>query len=163
MPASSLPLFPLPTAVLFPNVFLPLHIFETRYRQMVADALNGDRMIGMVLLKPGFEPEYEGQPPVYDVGCSGLITHVERLPDGRFNIVLRGLEKFRLLAEDPPMGPGSYRRGMVTPLDDSLDEDTRPCLRPSSMLWCLSTAPAGLRRTSLVSMLSCPASGGGSP
>jgi uncharacterized protein len=129
MPASSLPLFPLPTAVLFPNVFLPLHIFETRYRQMVADALNGDRMIGMVLLKPGFEAEYEGRPPVYDVGCSGLITHVERLPDGRFNIVLRGLEKFRLLAEDPPMGPGRYRRGLVTPLDDPLDDDERGMLQ----------------------------------
>ena len=82
MPAASLPLFPLPTVVLFPNVFLPLHIFEPRYREMVADALAGDRMIGMVLLKPGFAAEYEGRPPVYPIGCSGVITHVERLQDG---------------------------------------------------------------------------------
>ncbi len=51
--------------VLFPNVFLPLHIFEARYREMVAEALNGDRIIGMVLLRPGWEADYEGRPPVY--------------------------------------------------------------------------------------------------
>lgn len=123
MPSLSLPLFPLPTVVLFPNVFLPLHIFEPRYRQMVADAIAGDRMIGILLLKPGFEAEYEGQPAVYDVGCSGLITHVERLDDGRFNIVLRGLEKFRLLAEEDPQGSSvSYRRGLVSPIVDPVDE-----------------------------------------
>ncbi|MDP1570429.1 MAG: LON peptidase substrate-binding domain-containing protein [Vicinamibacterales bacterium] len=127
--ASSLPLFPLPTVVLFPNVFLPLHIFEPRYRQMVSDALNGDRMIGIVLLKPGFEAEYEGQPAVYDVGCSGLITHVERLPEQRFNIVLRGLEKFRIVAEDDPAGSSiTYRRGLVTPLGDPLPADARDTL-----------------------------------
>jgi uncharacterized protein len=130
MPAVSLPLFPLPTVVLFPNVFLPLHIFEPRYRQMVADALNGDRMIGMVLLKPGFEAEYEGQPAVYDVGCSGLITHVERLPDGRFNIVLRGLEKFRLLEEEEPAAvTGGYRRGLVSLLGDPLADEDRDALQ----------------------------------
>ena len=85
-----LPLFPLPHVVLFPNVFLPLHIFEPRYREMVADAITGDRMIGMVLLRPGWEQDYEGRPPVYPIGCSGLITHVEQLADGRYNIVLRG-------------------------------------------------------------------------
>ena len=95
-----LPLFPLPNVVLFPNVFLPLHIFEPRYREMVADALAGDRMIGMVLLRPGWEHDYEGRPPVYPIGCSGVITHVERLADGRYNIVLRGLERFRIVEED---------------------------------------------------------------
>ena len=74
-----LPLFPLPNVVLFPNVFLPLHIFEPRYREMVADALASDRMIGMVLLQPGWERDYDGRPPVYPIGCSGVITHVERL------------------------------------------------------------------------------------
>ena len=58
-----LPLFPLPNVVLFPNVFLPLHIFEPRYREMVADALESDRMIGMVLLRPGWDRDYEGRPP----------------------------------------------------------------------------------------------------
>ena len=63
---------------------------------MVADALKGDRLIGMALLRPGWERDYEGRPPVYPIGCSGVITHVERLADGRYNIVLRGLERFRI-------------------------------------------------------------------
>src|SRR5262245_26804387 len=98
----SIPIFPLPSVVLFPNVFLPLHIFEPRYRQMVNDALSGDRVIGMVLLKPGYEAEYDGKPPVYHIGCSGLITHVERLEDGRFNLILRGLGKFTIIGEEAP-------------------------------------------------------------
>jgi hypothetical protein len=108
-----LPLFPLPNVVLFPNVFLPLHIFEPRYREMVADAVASDRMIGMVLLRPGWEHDYEGRPPVYPIGCSGLITHVEKLADGRYNIVLRGLERFRIIEEDHSR---SYRRAIVEPL-----------------------------------------------
>src|SRR5438874_10875680 len=95
-----LPLFPLPNVVLFPNVFLPLHIFEPRYRDMVADALASDRLIGMVLLKPGWERDYEGRPPVYPIGCSGVMTHAARLPHGRYNILLRGVERFRILADD---------------------------------------------------------------
>src|SRR5436190_22366215 len=95
-----LPLFPLPTVVLFPNVFLPLHVFEPRYREMVADAISGDRVIGMVLLRPGWERDYEGRPPVYPIGCSGVITHSEKLADGRYNIILRGVERFRIVEED---------------------------------------------------------------
>src|SRR4249919_2047953 len=95
-----LPIFPLPNVVLFPGVFLPLHIFEPRYREMVADALAGDRVIGMVLLRPGYEHDYDGHPSVYSVGCSGVITHCERLTDGRYNLILRGLERFRILDED---------------------------------------------------------------
>lgn len=102
-----LPIFPLPNVVLFPNVFLPLHIFEPRYREMVADVLATDRMIGMVLLRPGWEHDYEGRPPVYGVGCSGVVTHAERLGDGRYNIVLRGVERFRILEEDRDR---AYRR-----------------------------------------------------
>ena len=77
-----LPLFPLPNVVLFPNVFLPLHVFEPRYREMVADALAGDRMIGVVLLRPGWQPAYEGRPAVYPIGCSGarvLVTLLNAL------------------------------------------------------------------------------------
>jgi len=110
-----LPLFPLPNVVLFPNVFLPLHIFEPRYREMVADALASDRMIGMVLLRPGWDRDYEGRPPIYPVGCSGVLTHNERLADGRYNIVLRGMERFRIVEEDHAL---SYRRAVVEPLRD---------------------------------------------
>ena len=122
-----LPLFPLPNVVLFPNVFLPLHIFEPRYRDMVADAITGDRMIGMVLLRPGWERDYEGRPPVYPVGCSGVMTHVERLADGRYNIVLRGLERFRIVCEDHAL---SYRCGSVESLPERpMDSDDRAAVR----------------------------------
>jgi uncharacterized protein len=110
-----LPLFPLPNVVLFPNVFLPLHIFEARYREMVADAIRSDRMIGMVLLRPGWERDYEGRPPVYRVGCSGVITHFEKLPDGRSNMVLRGLDRFQIVEEDHER---SYRRAVIEPLPE---------------------------------------------
>jgi Lon protease-like protein len=122
-----LPLFPLPNVVLFPNVFLPLHIFEARYRQLVADTLASDRMIGMVLLKPGWQHAYEGRPPVYPIGCSGVITHVERLEDGRYNIVLRGVERFRILEEDHGR---PYRLASVEPLaEGTLVAEDRVSLR----------------------------------
>src|SRR6476469_9463164 len=121
-----LPLFPLPNVVLFPTVFLPLHIFEPRYRDMVAAALDGDRIIGMALLRPGWEGRYEGRPPIYAVGCAGLITHAERLPDGRYNIVLRGLEKFRVVREYDDL---PYRTAHVDPIMESLSDQDREVVR----------------------------------
>jgi Lon protease-like protein len=122
-----LSIFPLPNVVLFPNVFLPLHIFEPRYREMVGDALESDRLIGMALLRPGWEHEYEGRPPVYPIGCSGVITHFERLPDGRYNLVLRGLERFRIIEEDHDR---SYRRALVESLlECRLTADDRAAVR----------------------------------
>jgi Lon protease-like protein len=122
-----LSIFPLPNVVLFPNVFLPLHIFEPRYREMVGDALESDRLIGMALLRPGWEHEYEGRPPVYPIGCSGVITHFERLADGRYNLVLRGLERFRIIEEDHDR---SYRRALVESLLESrLTADDRAAVR----------------------------------
>jgi hypothetical protein len=123
---SEIPIFPLPNVVLFPNVFLPLHIFEPRYRQMVAEALTGDRIIGMVLLRPGWEGNYEGRPPVYPIGCAGLITHAEPLPDGRYNIVLRGLEKFRILDEQPGR---EYRIARVQTLMEEINDEERASMR----------------------------------
>jgi uncharacterized protein len=122
----TIPIFPLPSVVLFPNVFLPLHIFEPRYREMVADALAGDRMIGMVLMRPGWEGQYEGRPPVYSVGCAGLITFSEQHPDGRYNIVLRGLEKFRVLDEDHSR---SYRIARVEALMEEPTAEDRAIIR----------------------------------
>jgi uncharacterized protein len=122
----TLPLFPLPNVVLFPNVCLPLHIFEPRYRQMVADALDGDRIIGMVLLRPGWEGDYEGRPPIYEVGCAGLITHAERTSDGRYNLVLKGFEKFRIQREDHER---AYRRAEIAPLLEPMNEADRAAMR----------------------------------
>jgi uncharacterized protein len=122
----TIPIFPLPSAVLFPNVFLPLHIFEPRYREMVSDALNGDRIIGMALLRPGWEPDYEGRPAVYPIGCAGLITHAERLPEGRYNIVLRGLEKFQITGED---NSRSYRLAHIESILEIATDDQREAMR----------------------------------
>ena len=105
-----LPLFPLPNVVLFPGVLLPLHIFEPRYRAMTADALEADRRVGMVLLQPGWQADYDGRPPIFPIGCRGVIVHAARLEDGRFNIVLRGLDRVRILAEDHAK---PYRRGTI--------------------------------------------------
>jgi len=122
----SIPLFPLPNVVLFPNVFLPLHIFEPRYRQMVADALQGDRIIGMVLLRPGYEANYQGRPAIYDVGCAGVITHSQPLPDGRYDIVLRGIEKFRITSEDQSR---PYRIGLIDAIAEVIPPDEAEPLR----------------------------------
>jgi uncharacterized protein len=125
----SIPIFPLPTVVLFPNVFLPLHIFEPRYRQMIAESLAGDRIIGMVLLRHGYENDYDGCPPIYATGCSGLITHSERLEDGRYNLVLQGLEKFTIHAEEAPAAGRLYRCAVITPLQESVGAGERDQLR----------------------------------
>jgi hypothetical protein len=122
----SIPLFPLPNVVLFPNVFLPLHIFEPRYRQMVADALQGDRIIGMVLLRPGYEANYQGRPAIYNVGCAGVITHSQPLPDGRYDIVLRGIEKFRITSEDQSR---PYRIGLIDAIAEVIPPDEAQPLR----------------------------------
>jgi Lon protease-like protein len=122
----TIPLFPLPNAVLFPNVFLPLHIFEARYRAMVADALKGDRIIGMVLLQPGYEANYEGRPAVYAIGCAGVVTHAEPLADGRYNIVLRGMEKFRITGEDHSQ---AYRLAHVDAIPEPVPEPDRAAIR----------------------------------
>ncbi len=125
----AIPIFPLPTVVLFPNVFLPLHIFEPRYRQMFGDALAGDRMIGMVLLQPGHEADYDGAPPIYATGCSALITHAERLDDGRYNVVLRGIEKFHITAEEEPSAGRLYRSALIMPVDETVRATERDALR----------------------------------
>jgi len=89
-----IPVFPLAGALLFPRAQLPLHIFEPRYRAMVRDALAGDRLIGMIQPRGPDEP-----PPLFDVGCIGRIAGAEALEDGRFNIVLEGVGRFRIARE----------------------------------------------------------------
>lgn len=146
----SIPIFPLPTVVLFPNVFLPLHIFEPRYRQMIAESLAGDRIIGMVLLRRGYEDDYEGSPPIYGTGCSGLITHSERLEDGRYNLVLQGLEKFTIHSEEAPSAGRLYRSAVITPLQESVGAGERDELKSQRQRLESLLAPmmsAGLERS----------------
>jgi hypothetical protein len=89
-----LSIFPLPGALLFPRMQLPLHIFEPRYRALVSDAMARDRRIGMVQPRAAGDP-----PPLFEMGCVGKIAHVEALDDGRYNIVLEGTHRFRIRAE----------------------------------------------------------------
>ena len=121
----TIPIFPLQDVMLFPHASRPLHIFEPRYRDMISDALEGDRLIGMVLLEPGYEAEYEGRPPVYPVGSAGLIVEVDELPDGGYNILLRGLTKFRITGEDQSH---SYRLADVEAIPEELTDADRVTL-----------------------------------
>ena len=105
-----LPLFPLPNVVLFPQVPLPLHIFEPRYRKMVADVLEGHRAIGMTLLRASADEDDHGRPSIYTTGCAGLIERCQPLEGGRYDLVLRGVARFRVVEE---RGGEPYRRGMV--------------------------------------------------
>lgn len=133
-----IPLFPLPNVVLFPEVPLPLHVFEPRYREMVRDALAGSRVIGMVLLKGNWEEEYHGAPEVYRIGCAGKIVDVTQLPDGKYNIVLAGLREFEIISEQrerayrqasvqwrdepgEPTLPPDLRRRLVATIEESVD------------------------------------------
>src|SRR5688572_25187391 len=95
---AEIPLFPLPETSLFPNVSRPFVIFEPRYREMIADALKGDKVIGMIRLRPGFERDYEGRPPIFGIGCAGTIEKYQLLEDGRYLIMLRGLSTFRVIS-----------------------------------------------------------------
>ena len=121
------PIFPLAGALLFPPAQLPLHIFEERYREMVRDALAGPGRIAMI------QPSGEGDhPPLFRAGCLGEIVGVEELDDGRFNIVLHGSHRFRLIAEADIGTP--YRQADVdlAAFDDS-EPDPLPLILRSSV------------------------------
>src|SRR5262249_52962225 len=105
-----IPVFPLPNVVFFPRMPLPLHIFEPRYRAMVRDAARGARLIGMALLRGDWQRDYEGRPPIFATGTVGEMVHVEELPGGRFNIVLRGLCEYPIVRE---LERAAYREAAV--------------------------------------------------
>ena len=106
-----IPIFPLPNVVLFPDTYLPLHIFEPRYRDMVADAGREGACIGMALFKQGWESRYYGNPPIFSLGCVGRMTHVERLQDGRSNLILQGLHRYTIEEE---FFDARYRKAKIT-------------------------------------------------
>ena len=94
-----LPLFPLPNLVFFPETRLPLHVFEPRYRQLVTDVVASDKRFGIVLLRPGWEADYLGAPAIHAIGTLGEIEQAVPLDDGRFNILVRGQMRFRIVGE----------------------------------------------------------------
>lgn len=91
-----LSIFPLPGALLFPGMHLPLHMFEPRYRAMISDAMARDRRIGMIQPRGG---PHDDADALYDIGCVGKIAEVEALDDGRYNLVLEGVALFRVVRE----------------------------------------------------------------
>lgn len=109
-------LFPLPNLVLFPAVSQPLHIFEPRYRELLADALADDRLMGLALLQPGWEENYYQAPAIYPVICLARIFQEEKMPDGRYNLLVQGLCRARILEEAATGKP--YRLARVQPLRD---------------------------------------------
>ena len=116
----TIPVFPLPTTVFYPGTPLPLHIFEPRYRQMTADALEGKRQIGMVLLKPGYEEEYHNKPQIYSVGCVGNIEKEIKHPDGKYNFTLIGLRRFCIISEKEDK---AYRQAEIELLEEKNEQD----------------------------------------
>jgi Lon protease-like protein len=121
----SIPIFPLEDVMLFPGMSVPLHIFESRYKAMIADALKGNRIIGMVLLRPGYEKDYERSPSVFQVGCAGVINEVEELPNGEYNIVLGALGKYRITREEASR---PYRIAHVTAIADEVADGDQSAL-----------------------------------
>src|SRR5256712_12142719 len=109
---SVIPVFPLPNVVFFPRTYLPLHIFETRYRRMARDAAASHQMIGMVLLKEGWETDYEGTPAIFPIGAGGRMGTAQALSDGRVNILLQGVSRVEIPGEP---GFESYRLGQIKP------------------------------------------------
>jgi Lon protease-like protein len=118
-----LPIFPLPDVTFFPHTFLPLHVFESRYRAMVTDALARDRRIAVVRLRPGYEARYEGKPEVFAVAGAGEIVNCERLASGRFNILVKGQWRVRIDAELP--SDTLYRMVRARRLEDAHAGDVK--------------------------------------
>jgi Lon protease-like protein len=105
-----LPIFPLPDLVFFPSTRLPLHVFEPRYRKMIGDALEADQRFGIVLLRPGWQADYQGAPAVHRCGTLGTIEQFVTLDDGRYNLLVRGDVRFRIIDE---VGRDPYRTARV--------------------------------------------------
>jgi Lon protease-like protein len=115
-PAVVLPIFPLPDVTLFPHTFLPLHVFEARYRALVTDALARDRRLAVARLEPGYERHYEGRPAVRAIAGAGEIVNWERLPTGRYNLLVRGDQRVRIARELP--ADTLYRLVLAVPVPD---------------------------------------------
>jgi len=134
------PLFPLPNVVLFPRAVLPLHVFEERYKAMTDRALSGDRRIAMALLKSGWEKSYYSRPAIEPVVCVGTILTHEKLPDGKYNFLLQGTTRARIVRE---VGGEAYRLARLRSLPElNRDEETLAAER-ERMLDVFTHGPLG--------------------
>jgi Lon protease-like protein len=145
-------------------VQVPLHIFEPRYRQMVADVATSHRIIGMMMLKGEWERDYHAFPDLYEIGCAGRISDLTRLPDGRFNLVLDGLAEFRVVRE---VRDRQYRQAEIqwcpAPAEKlALDDAAMTALRdllitylgePAREVWRSLVEQRGLRDANLINFI----------
>jgi Lon protease-like protein len=159
-----IPLFPLPNLVLFPGVRVPLHIFEPRYREMIAGVADRERVIGMMLLKGDRPADYHAYPDIFEIGCAGRVNELVRLPDGRYNLVLEGFAEFRVLRE---IRERSYRQAEVQwcpvePESLECDVETFEGLRemlfsylgpPAQEAWRMLVEQRGLHGADLINFL----------
>jgi len=159
-----IPIFPLPNLVLFPGVSVPLHIFEPRYREMIADVSESHRLIGMMLLKGEWQQDYHAYPDLFEIGCAGQIGGLIKLADGRYNLVLEGNCEFRIVREirDRPYRQAEVewrpvRRGAL-----DFDAETMDSLRemlfsylgpPAQEAWRTLVEQRGLRGAELINFL----------
>jgi uncharacterized protein len=159
-----IPIFPLPNLVLFPGVSVPLHIFEPRYRQMVADVSESHRLIGMMLLKGEWQESYHAFPDLFEVGCAGRIGGLKKLPDGRYNMVLEGEAEFRIIREirDRPYRQAEVEWQPVHRGALDCDAETMDGLRemlfsylgePAQEAWRTLVEQRGLRGADLINFL----------
>lgn len=123
--ADPIAVFPLPNCVLLPRAVLPLHVFEPRYREMVADCLDGSPHIAMALLTPGYEEKYyTNAAAISPIVCVGRIVRHELLKDGRYNILLQGVVRAEVMIEDRS---GAYRRARLNPKPATGATDAQFC------------------------------------
>jgi Lon protease-like protein len=140
---SAIALFPLPRLVLLPGTTLPLHVFEARYRAMIADCMSEPRMcLVVVQLRPGHEASYEGRPPIYRVGGAGRITACRQNPDGTYDIAVEA--QSRVALTELPVDDKPYRRAQARVLADSFE--TPPDRNELSALWSLAAQVTELVR-----------------
>jgi Lon protease-like protein len=117
-------IFALPNLVMFPHVMQALHIYETRYRAMLEEALEGDRLIALAVLAPGWEKNYEGRPTLRSTACLCRVATHQRTPEGTYNVLLLGVRRLRLVRELPPKK--LFRVVESELLDDEMPDDESP-------------------------------------
>lgn len=115
----TVPIFPLPDAVFFPHTLMPLHVFEPRYKDMITDVLAGDQRLGIVQLRPGWDEDYYGAPPVYKMLGVGEIIDHHQMEDGRYDIIVQGMFRAHILSEAMH---GDYRTAEVEVIHENLED-----------------------------------------
>lgn len=136
-------LFPLPNLVLYPNVIQGLHLFEPRYRQLAADSIGSDGLFALAVLKSGWEDDYEGTPPLEAIACLGHVIHHEKMPDGRYNLRLRGVSRMRIVKEIKTKTPYRIARAELVPDETTNDVAALTALRKKLAVAVLSRFESG--------------------